>query len=190
MGPSSSAPRSDVALLAAMASGDSQSLGELHDRHIGLMLATAVRILGNRREAEDLVHDVLMEVWHKCADYDPTRGSVRTWLIVRLRSRALDRCRRVGRTRTETLEDRTLDALGLTSGEQPGHDLDHARVRHALTELPAPQREVLKLAYFDGLSATEIAEQLAVPVGTVKSRTAAALAKLRAALHPDYRAPR
>lgn len=190
MGPSSSAARSDVALLAAMASGDSQSLGELHDRHIGLMLATAVRILGNRREAEDLVHDVLMEVWHKCADYDPARGSVRTWLIVRLRSRALDRCRRATRTRTEVLHDHTLDALGRVSGDQPGHDLDHARVRDALAELPEPQREVLSLAYFDGLSASEIAGRLAVPIGTVKSRTAAGLAKLRAALHPSDRGPR
>ena len=173
-----------------MASGDSQALGVLHDRYIGLLLATAVRIFGHRREAEDLVHDVLMEVWHKCADYDPERGSVRTWLIVRLRSRALDRCRRAIRTRTEALEDRTLDALGPATVDLPGEGLDHARVREALASLPETQREVLKLAYFDGLSASEIAEHLAVPIGTVKSRTAAGLAKLRAALHPSDRGPR
>lgn len=168
-----------------MAAGDSESLGDLHDRYAGLLLATGVRILGNRREAEDLVHDVLMEVWQKSADYDPERGSVRTWILVRLRSRALDRCRRAGRFRVETLEESDLDDLGQARGEEPGQRLDHARVRRALLELPAAQRQVLELAYFDGLSATEIAERLAVPVGTVKSRTAAGLAKLRAALHAE-----
>ncbi|WP_170135702.1 sigma-70 family RNA polymerase sigma factor [Nannocystis exedens] len=177
--------RSDVEILAAMACGDTDSLGDLHDRYVGLLLATAIRILGNRREAEDLVHDVLMEVWQKCADYDPGRGSVRTWLLVRLRSRALDRCRRAGRFRVETLEDRDLDDLGQAGGDEPGQRLDHDRVRRALLELPSAQRQVLELAYFDGLSATEIAERLAVPVGTVKSRTAAGLAKLRAALHAE-----
>lgn len=181
--------RDDAELLAAMTRGDSDALGDLHDRYCGLLLATAVRILGNPREAEDLVHDVLMEVWQKCADYDPGRGSVRTWLLVRLRSRALDRCRRAGRLRTETLEDRALDDRP-AAGDEPGQSLDHDRVRRALAELPAPQRLALELAYFDGLSASEIAERLAVPIGTVKSRTAAGLAKLRAALHADDRGDR
>lgn len=174
----------DRELLARMARGHSDALGHLHDRYCNLLLATAVRILGNHREAEDLVHDVLMEVWQKCADYDPERGSVRTWLLVRLRSRALDRCRRAGRFRVEALAERDLHAHA-AAADAPDHGLDHARVRQALDELPAAQRQVLELAYFDGLSATEIAERLAVPVGTVKSRTAAGLAKLRAALHPE-----
>jgi RNA polymerase sigma-70 factor (ECF subfamily) len=182
--PVSRLERSDVDLLAAMACGDISALGDLHDRYAGLMLATAIRILGGRREAEDLVHDVLMEVWHKCADFDPARGSVRTWLLIRLRSRALDRCRRAGRFRVEALAERDLHAHA-AAADAPDHGLDHARVRQALDELPAAQRQVLELAYFDGLSATEIAERLAVPVGTVKSRTAAGLAKLRAALHPE-----
>lgn len=173
-----------------MASGDSDALGDLHDRYAGTLLATAIRILGSRREAEDLVHDVLMEVWQKSADYDPERGSVRTWILIRLRSRALDRCRRAGRFRVETLEERDLDDLGLAGGDDPGHSLDHERVRRALHELPPAQRQVLELAYFEGLSATEIAERLAVPVGTVKSRTASGLAKLRAALHAEDRGDR
>ena len=174
--------RSDADLLAAMARGDSDALGELYDRYSSLLLATAIRILGGRREAEDLVHDVLMEVWQKCADYDEGRGSVRTWILIRLRSRALDRCRRAGRVRVETIEDRTIDDLGPASGDEPGQGLDHARVRRVLAELPAAQRQVLELAYFEGLSASEIAERLAIPIGTVKSRTAAGLAKLRAAI--------
>lgn len=182
--------RSDADLLAAMARGDSDALGDLYDRYSGLLLATAIRILGGRREAEDLVHDVLMEVWHRCADYDPDRGSVRTWILIRLRSRALDRCRRAGRMRVETLEDRTLDDFGPATGDDPGQGLDHARVRRTLAELPPAQRQVLELAYFEGLSASEIAEHLAIPIGTVKSRTAAGLAKLRAAIHGDDKGDR
>jgi RNA polymerase sigma-70 factor (ECF subfamily) len=174
---------SDPELVVAMARGDNSALGVLYDRHCGSLLATAVRILGSQREAEDLVHDVLLEAWQKAGDYDRARGSVRTWLLVRLRSRALDRWRRAGRIRTQTMEARTLDDVLPALGDDPGQTLDHARVRLAVRELPEPQRRVLELAYFEGLSSTEVAEQLAIPIGTVKSRTAAGLAKLRAAMH-------
>lgn len=176
----SSAPDPD--LVAAMARGDNEALGALYDRHCSTLLAAAVRILGNQREAEDLVHDVLMEAWQKSGDYDRTRGSVRTWLLVRLRSRALDRCRRAGRIRIETMEERTIsDVLPAPEGD-PGQSIDHARVRRAVQGLPEAQRQVLELAYFEGLSSSEISERLAIPIGTVKSRTAAGLAKLRAAI--------
>ena len=172
-----------------MARGDSHALGVLYDRYSPVMLATAVRILGNQREAEDLVHDVLLEAWQKAADYDRSRGSVRTWLLVRLRSRALDRWRRAGRIRTQTMEARTIDEFLPALADDPGESVDHARVRLAVQDLPEPQRRVLELAYFEGLSSTEVAELLAIPIGTVKSRTAAGLAKLRAAMH-DSGGPR
>lgn len=175
--------RSDPELVLAMAGGDNEALGIVYDRHGALLLATAARILGSQREAEDLVHDVLLEAWQKADDYDRTRGSVRTWLLIRLRSRALDRRRRSGRTRIETMEARHLEDLLPARAEDPGRSLDDARVRRAVDGLPDPQRLVLELAYFEGLSATEIAERLEIPVGTVKSRTAAGLAKLRTALH-------
>ncbi len=174
---------SDPELVLAMASGDSDALAVLYDRHGALMLATAARILGGQREAEDLVHDVLLEAWQKAGDYERARGSVRTWLLIRLRSRALDRWRRANRTRVETMEARQLEDLLPARADDPGLSLDHARVRRAVLELPESQRHVLELAYFEGLSATEIAERLAIPVGTVKSRTAAGLTRLRAALH-------
>lgn len=176
-------PVPDADLVDAMARGDAQALGTLYDRHCPTLLATAVRILGNQREAEDLVHDVLMEAWQKAGDYDRARGSVRTWLLVRLRSRALDRCRRAGRIKVQTMEDRTLDDILPAPEGDPGQSLDHALVRRAVQELPVAQRQVLELAYFDGLSSTEIAERLTIPIGTVKSRTAAGLAKLRVAIH-------
>ncbi len=165
-----------------MARGDNAALGVLYDRHCPALLATALRILGDTREAEDLVHDVLLEAWQKAADYDRARGSVRTWLLVRLRSRALDRWRRAGRIKIQTMEARTVEELLPALADDPGQTLDHARVRRAVDELPEPQRRVLELAYFEGLSSTEVAEQLEIPIGTVKSRTAAGLAKLRAAM--------
>ena len=173
---------SDPDLVAAMARGDGQALGVLYDRHAPTLLATAARILGNPREVEDLVHDVLMEAWQKAGDYDRARGSVRTWLLVRLRSRALDRWRRAGRIRILAMEDQTLDELLPAPAGDPGQSVDHARVRHAVRDLPEAQRQVLELAYFEGLSASEIAERLTIPIGTVKSRTAAGMTKLRAAL--------
>lgn len=176
-------PHTDPELVSAMARGDSDALGVLYDRYCPTLLATAVRILGGQREAEDLVHDVLMEAWQKAGDYDRARGSVRTWLLVRLRSRALDRWRRAGRIKVQTMEERTLDDVLPAPAEDPGQSLDFANVRRALRELPEPQRQVLELAYFEGLSSTEVAERLDIPVGTVKSRTAAGLAKLRAAMH-------
>lgn len=180
-------PVSDPELVATMAQGDSHALGVLYDRYAPVLLATAVRILGNQREAEDLVHDVLLEAWQKASDYDRLRGTVRTWLLVRLRSRALDRLRRAGRIKTQTMEARTIDELLPALADEPGTTVDHARVRLAVQDLPEPQRRVLELAYFEGLSSTEVAEQLAIPIGTVKSRTAAGLAKLRAAMHDPGR---
>jgi RNA polymerase sigma-70 factor (ECF subfamily) len=130
-----------------------------------------------------------MEAWQKAGDYDRARGSVRTWLLIRLRSRALDRWRRAGRIRILAMEDQTLDELLPAAAGDPGQSVDHARVRHAVRDLPEAQRQVLELAYFEGLSASEIAERLAIPIGTVKSRTAAGMTKLRAALHDAHANP-
>jgi RNA polymerase sigma-70 factor (ECF subfamily) len=130
-----------------------------------------------------------MEAWQKAGDYDRARGSVRTWLLVRLRSRALDRWRRAGVSGSWPWRSVTSTTCCRPAADDPGQSLDHARVRRAVQELPEAQRQVLELAYFEGLSATEIAERLAIPIGTVKSRTAAGITKLRAALH-DPASPR
>ncbi len=173
-----------------MASGDHQALGELYDRHCPILLATALRILGELRAAEDLVHDVFVEAWHKASDYDAARANVRTWLLVRLRSRALDRWRRSQRIKAQTMEARTYEEVArppddITTGalEQTLDQADgEVQVREAVATLPASQRQVLELAYYEGLTSAEIAERLGIPIGTVKSRTAAALGKLRVAL--------
>lgn len=170
----------DVLLVRRMAAGDGEALGLLYDRHAAVLLAVGMRILGDRQAAEDLVHDVLMECWRKAGDYDPSRSSVRTWLILRCRSRALDRRGSAPRTRTVALDD--LGAVELASPAPAAASGDTERVRAALDALPEVQRQVLELAFYSGLSSAEIAAQMGAPIGTVKSRTRLGLATLRGAL--------
>src|SRR5262245_29015389 len=96
----------DVSLIQAVATGDRRGLGGLYDRYAPVLMALGIRMLGARREAEDLVHDVFLEVWRQAHDYDPRRGSVRTWLLMRARSRALDRRKAAGYARVVSVEDR------------------------------------------------------------------------------------
>lgn len=177
--PDAATDEDDVALVRAMAGGDRRALAALYDRHAPVLLALALRILRSRGEAEDLLHDVFLEVWRSAADYDPGRGRVRTWLVIRTRSRALDvvKSARVSRrSGDDTVLERVVAEPDTSSSP------DRTRVRAALAELSAEQRAVLELAYFDGLSCSEIAERITIPIGTVKSRLAAGLSRLRTAL--------
>lgn len=164
----------DAQLVAAIARGDRSALASLYDRHSGILLGLAMRIVRDRREAEDLLHDVFLEAWRSAKDFDPKRGRVRTWLAIRMRSRALDlqKSARVSRNAGDA-------GLDLLVDDKEGASPDHARVRAALAELGSDQRRVLELAYFEGLSCTEIAARVSIPVGTVKSRIAAGLDRLR-----------
>jgi RNA polymerase sigma-70 factor (ECF subfamily) len=180
MGEDAYAELEDAEVIAEAARGDVRALAALYDRYAGLALATARRMVGESG-AEDLVQDVFMEVWRAAASYDPSRGAVRTWILVRLRSRALDRLRSAPVRREIPTEDVAPDRAA-PPGEDPSLAPDRRVVREALRQLPEDQRQVLELAYFMGMSATEIAERMGSPVGTVKSRTKAAMTKLRAAL--------
>lgn len=166
----------DVVRVERLADGDVEALGELFQRHGGALFAVARRMVGD--DADDLVHDVFVEAWRHAATYAPERASVRTWLLVRCRSRALDRLRSARARRSVALgmQERAPEAAAPEAG---GAGLDGARAWAALEALPTPQRHVIELAYFGGLSASEIAAQIGAPVGTVKSRTAAALRALR-----------
>ncbi|HEX4451028.1 MAG TPA: sigma-70 family RNA polymerase sigma factor [Kofleriaceae bacterium] len=165
----------DVALVTAMAEGDRGALAKLYRRHGGILLGLALRIVRERREAEDLLHDVFLEAWRSARDFDPKRGRVRTWLAIRMRSRCLDhqKSARVSRNAGDA-------GLEVVADEREPASPDHERVRSALGGLGNEQRRVVELAYFDGLSCSEIAARIAIPIGTVKSRLAAGLRALRA----------
>lgn len=164
----------DARLVASMATGDRGALAALYERHSGLLLGIALRIVRERREAEDLLHDVLLEAWRASKDFDPKRGRVRTWLAIRMRSRALDlqKSARVSRNAGDA-------GLDVVADEHDRVSPDHSRVRDALGKLTDDQRKIVELAYFEGLSCSEIATQVAIPIGTVKSRLAAGLQRLR-----------
>jgi RNA polymerase sigma-70 factor, ECF subfamily len=177
--------KGDVSLISGAAGGDRDCLAALYDRYAPALLAIGRRILGDRREAEDLLHDVFIEVWRQAGDYDEARGSVRGWLLMRMRSRALDRRKSAAISKRADLPapDAVVDVHGdAQGGEDPTLAPDRQAVRRALEQLPAEQRQVLELGYFEGLSSSEIAERVRAPIGTVKSRVAAALSKLRAAV--------
>lgn len=163
---------SDVDLLGRIAQGDEAALGALYDRHAPLLLGVARRLVGE--DAEDLVHDVFLEAWLRAGTYDARRAGVRTWLMVRLRSRALDLHRRPERTRRV---DAPAEPVGHAA--DPSATADRTAVIQALSLVPPPQRRVLELAYYRGMSSAEIAQAEALPLGTVKSRTAGGMRKLR-----------
>ncbi len=172
----------DSGLWQRVVDGDRAALGQLYDRYGGLMLAVARRIMGDSRESEDLVHDVFLEAWRQAADFDPARGSVRAWLVLRLRSRALDRRKSAGFARVDSLDADPGFQARAQDSEDPALSSDRHAIRRAILDLPVEQRQVLMLGYFEGLSSSEIAERLGTPIGTVKSRVAAAMTRLRSAM--------
>lgn len=181
---------SDTDLLRAIAHGDRAAFASLYDRYAPGMYGVALRVTRDAADAEDVIAEAFAQAWREAARYSAERGSVAAWLVTMVRSRALDAVRRRGRQ--DRLEDRAsaetaVDPVAMGSAPvRP--DLateadDRARrMREALATLPEAQREVLALAYYDGLSQAEIADRLTVPLGTVKTRTRLALAKLREAL--------
>jgi len=170
----------DAALVAAIAAGDRDALARLYDAYSPLLFGLAKRMLGNVAAAEDLIHDVFLEVWLHAAEYSAERGSVPAWLTVRTRSRALDRLGKSSRN-ARAVERATNERPDATAATAPSL-VDGARVRQAAQALPEELTAVLDLAYFEGLSSSEIATRLQMPIGTVKSRMARALALLREAM--------
>ena len=169
----------DRGLIAAAAAGDEAALAELYDRHASAMLGVALRILKTRQDGEDLVHDVFVEAWQRAGDFDDSRGTVRSWLLVRVRSRAVDRLRSLEAARRRGLLLLAQHEADEASVEPVWDGGDRVRAKRALDALPDAQRTLVELAYFEGLTCSEMAAHCGIPIGTVKSRLAAAMTKLR-----------
>jgi RNA polymerase sigma-70 factor (ECF subfamily) len=176
--PSAFAQVSDEALLAQMARGDEPALAELYDRFGRVAFGLAVRVLRDQALAEDAVQDAFLGAWRTAATFDPARGTASTWLMTLVHRRAVDLVRREARRRTDPLDDAPVTS-GETTDEQAAVREERRRVQAALTQLPADQRELLELAYYGGLTQSELAERLDLPLGTIKSRMFAGLGKLR-----------
>lgn len=173
-----------------MAAGDERALGELYDRHASTIYALARAIVGERADTEEVVADAFGQAWRTAAQFDPARGSVVAWLATITRTRALDLVRARGRrarvlARAAEQSDAGF-AAPVAGGESPDRAVERQEIRQRVTrslaELPVPQRRVIELAYFGGLTHSEIAAELKEPLGTVKTRLRAGLEKLRDAL--------
>ena len=180
---------SDNELLAAVSRGDEQALAAVYDRYRLILFGLILRILHDRQEAEDVLQETFLQVWRRAGDFDATRGRAFTWLVTIGRSRALDRLRALGsraRTAEEVIAHSAHDQSG-DAAEEAVKSEQGKIVRQALMELPEEQKRTLFLAYFEGLTQSEIATRLGDPLGTVKTRMRTGLMKLREVLRQDTR---
>ncbi|HEX8174316.1 MAG TPA: sigma-70 family RNA polymerase sigma factor [Pyrinomonadaceae bacterium] len=180
-----------AALVERMALGDESALSSLYDRSSRLIFGLLLRILNDSGLAEEVLLDVYMQVWRQAGKYDRLRGKPLAWLVTIARSRAIDRLRSM---RQEEMRKESLDAAGgqavalTTAFEDPTVAPERQRlVRGALDSLPPEQRQVIEMAYYLGLSHSEIAARLGQPLGTIKTRTRLGMMKLREQLRDSYR---
>lgn len=180
----------DVALMRQVADRRPEALGILYDRYAPTLLGLGKRILGSQADAEELLQEIFLHVWNHSERYDAGRSSVSTWLLLITRSRAIDRLRTrkvVERTHETSAQ---ADPPRHTSPEGAENVFFHERrerVRGEMEKLPPEQRQVLEMAFYEGLSQSEIAEKAGLPLGTVKTRTLLAMKKLRGALRDEIR---
>lgn len=173
----------DNDLIWRIAQGDKLAVGALYDRWAGHLIGLGLQFLRQREEVEDIVHDVFLEIWRTAADFDPTRGAARTWIVMKMRCRLLDRLRRSQRRHNLLHEHATM--LHPAPSLPPDEQSDHQELWDMVGRLEEPLREIVTMVYLQGLSSTEVAAALDLPAGTVKSRLARARRELLSLYHDD-----
>ena len=172
-------PAHGAELVRRMAGGDRDAFAAFYDAYAPLAFGMIRRIVRSAAEAEEVLQEVFWEIWSSAAEYDPTRGSPEAWVVMRARSRGIDRARSMRRRG----EMHTASPAASPPPEPAGNPAVRAEargvVRDALGLLPVPQQEVIELAFFGGLTQTEIAARVGQPLGTVKTRMRLGLEKLR-----------
>ena len=176
----------DEELMPLIGAKDATAFEVIYDRHGGVAYSLAYRVVGERGAAEDVVQEAFISIWRSGARYDPTRGSVRSWMLGIVRNRAIDVLRsKAGRAPKLDFDDESVleqrQAEELTEVEALQRETAR-EVRGVLEELPGDQSKVIELAYFGGFSHSEIARMLGVPLGTVKGRMRLGLEKIRGQL--------
>jgi RNA polymerase sigma-70 factor (ECF subfamily) len=171
---------SDLEVYLAFKAGNLAALGIIYDRYGEVVYKLSLKILGNEAEAQDLTQDVFLFFWHN-ANYNPQRGSILVFLMVITRSRAINRLNQ--KRSQERLTQRWHQSNPFDYSNRPLEKVVRSeicqQVSEALQKLPAPQKEVLEMAYYQNLSQSEITQQLNIPLGTVKTRSRQGLIKLR-----------
>jgi RNA polymerase sigma-70 factor, ECF subfamily len=180
----------DAALLRLVADRQPEALGALYDRYAPTLLALGKRILGSLADAEEVLQEVFLYVWNHAERYDAGRSSVSTWLVLVARSRAIDRLRTrkvVERTHETAYQEAPPEHASPEAVEAVFVRERRDRVRGEMDQLPPEQKQVLEMAFYEGLSQSEIAAKADLPLGTVKTRTLLAMKKLRGALRDEVR---
>ena len=169
----------DVQLVMAIRSGDESAMAALYDRYSSLVYSVALRVLGDTGVAEDILQEVFMQLWRNPGRFDASRGNLAPWLAVIARNRAIDSLRKC---RPEIgIEDVVVSVEpDMATDAERGRAME--KVRGALGNMPLPQRSALEMAYFEGLTHTEIAAKTGEPLGTIKTRIRAGLLALRKAV--------
>ncbi len=171
----------DPNLLSRIASGDEQALSAIYDRYSASVFSLLRRMLQDEATAEEITQDVFVHLWKMASRFDPERGALRSWLLVMARNRAISFLRRRVYDDSNGL-DEELASAALPQDISAAHNEIVNKVRDVLAQLPPEQRELFELAYFSGMTHSEIAEHKGQPLGTVKTRLRAALTTLRQAL--------
>jgi RNA polymerase sigma-70 factor (ECF subfamily) len=168
----------DMQLLVRVQRGDQQAMAVLFDRYSRVVYSVALRVLRDASVAEDILQEIFLQIWRKPASFSSTRGTLGAWLAVVARNRAIDHLRR--KKPSEEVEEMML-ASPFDLAQESERNVLMERARAAIGLLPVEQRKTLEMAYFDGLTHTEIAEMTGDPLGTVKTRIRSALTSLRKA---------
>jgi RNA polymerase sigma-70 factor (ECF subfamily) len=191
--PAQPTPDTDARLLQRIAAGDSVALGLFYDAYSSILFGLALRILNDHKEAEDALQEVFLQVWDKADTYDPSLGRPLAWVITLTRNKAIDRLRSAHR-RLKLFEEagEEIAAKGASSVGTAADAVGMGERAHlvcaALTRLPAEQKHAIELAFFTGLTQSEIAAALNEPLGTIKARIRRGMLKLREELEPWLRA--
>jgi RNA polymerase sigma-70 factor (ECF subfamily) len=182
---------SDHGLLALVARGDRDAFARLYDLYAGPAYSLALRVVRDRDLAADVVQEAFLAIWNQASKFDSSRGQPSTWILTVTHHKAVETVRREERRRADAIEEaRDIPDASLPVEDQAWQGVAREQVRAAMSKLPDPHREVLELAYFAGYTQSQLAERLAVPIGTVKSRTFAAMNALRellaaSGMHPE-----
>ena len=167
----------DLRLVARLRAGDQQALSVLYDRYSSVVYGVALRILQDTGAAEDLLQDIFLQLWRKPDAFDSSRGSLGAWLAVIARNRSIDRLRQ---RRPESDIENCVIASGTDLRDETERSLVIEKVRVVMNEMSPDQRTAMELAFFEGLTHTEIAEKTGEPLGTIKTRIRSGLQMLRA----------
>jgi RNA polymerase sigma-70 factor, ECF subfamily len=168
----------DLAAVTAMKAGDQGAMAELYDRYSSIVYAVALRVLGDTGAAEDVLQEVFLQLWRNPSAFDSARGSLAAWLAVITRNRAIDALRK---RKPETDIEHVIVSVAPDLVSDADRTRVAAKIRGVISTMPSPQKNALEMAYFEGLSHSEIANKTGEPLGTIKTRIRAGLLALRKA---------